>query len=73
MQKKLEKIFFDFQIVAFEFVALNTCSYCQRYFSSGVNMLTNSLKVTDTMKTEFFELVSIQSDRKSDKYTAVEI
>ena len=73
MEKKVEKIFFDFQIVTFELVALSTCSYCQRYFSSGVNMLTNSLKVTDTMKLEFFELVSIQSDWKSDKYTAVEI
>ena len=73
MQKKLEKIFFDFQIAAFELVSLNTCPYCQRYFSSGVNMLTNSLKVTDTTKREFFELIFIQSDRKSHKNNAVEI
>ena len=73
MQKKLEKIFFDFQIAATELVALNTCPYYQRYFSSGVNMLTNSLKVTDTTKREFFELIFIQSDRKSHKNNAVEI
>ena len=73
MQKKLEKIFFDFQIAATELVALSTCPYYQRYFSSGVNMLTNSLKVTDTTKREFFELIFIQSDRKSHKNNAVEI
>ena len=73
MQKKLEKIFFDFKIAATELVALNTCPYYQRYFSSGVNMLTNSLKVTDTTKREFFELIFIQSDRKSHKNNAVEI
>ena len=32
-------------------------------------MLTNSLKISDTTKTEFFELVSFQSDEKlSQKY-----
>ena len=43
------------------------------YLSSGVNMLTNSLKISDTTKTEFFELISFQSDQKNDKNTAVQI
>ena len=31
--------------------------------SSGVNMLTNSLKISDTTKTEFLQLISCQSDK----------
>ena len=61
MQKKIKKIFFDLDIIAFELLSLNTCFYCQReYWSSGVNMLTNSLKMSDTSKTEFFELILFQ-------------
>ena len=41
--------------------------------SSGVNMLTNSVKISDTTKTNFSELISFQSDQKDDKNTAVEI
>ena len=41
--------------------------------SSGVNMLTNSLKVSDTTKTQFFEVIFSQSDRKYEKSTAVQI
>ena len=36
----------------------------REYLSSGVNMLTNSLKIYDTTKREFFELIPIQSDQK---------
>ena len=32
--------------------------------SSGVNMLTNSLKISDTAKTDFLELMFFQSDQK---------
>ena len=32
--------------------------------SSGVNMLRNSLKISDTSKTELLELISFQSDQK---------
>ena len=35
-------------------------------------MLTNSLKITDTTKTEFVELIFIQSDQKYEKNTAVQ-
>ena len=41
--------------------------------SSGVNMLTNSHKILDTTKTEFFELVSFQNDKNNDKNTAMHI
>ena len=35
-------------------------------------MLTNSLKITDTTKTEFVELIFFQSDQKYEKNTAVQ-
>ena len=51
-----------------------TFAFTEReYLSLGVNMLTNSLKISDTTKTEFFELISFQSDQKNDKNTAVQI
>ena len=34
-------------------------------------MLTNSLKISDTTKTEFFEHKLLQIDKKYDKTTAV--
>ena len=64
MQKKIQKIFFDFDIIGFELVALDTCFYWERILSSGVNMLTNNLKISDITKTELFELISFQSDQK---------
>ena len=49
MQKKIEQIFFDLEIIASEFVALNTRFYWEReYLSLVANMLTNSLKISDT-------------------------
>ena len=33
--------------------------------SPGVNMLTKSLKISDTTKTEFSELISFKSDQKT--------
>ena len=35
MQKKIEKIFFDLEIIAFELVALNTCFYLERIVVIG--------------------------------------
>ena len=32
--------------------------------SSGVNMRTKSLKISDTIKTEYFQVISFQSDPK---------
>ena len=36
-------------------------------------MLTNSLKVSDTTKNDFFELVFFKSTKKNDKNTAKQI
>ena len=65
MQREIEKIFFDFQIIAFELVALNTRFYTQReYILSSVHMFTNSLKILDTAKTEFTKLIFFHIDKK---------
>ena len=64
MQKKIQKIFFHLEIYAFELVALKTPLTDREYLSSGVNMLTNSLKISDTTKREFFELIIFQSNEK---------
>ena len=45
----------------------------REYFSSDVNMWTNSLKILDITKTNFFELISFENDKKYDKETAVQI
>ena len=37
----------------------------REYLSSGVNMLTDNLKILDTTKTQFFDFISFQSDQKT--------
>ena len=42
-----------------------TLAFTEReYMSSGVNMLTNGFKISDTTETEPFELILFQSDEK---------
>ena len=64
MQKKIQKTFFDFEIIAFELVALNTPFYWEKILNIGCHMFTNNLKTSDTTKTESFELIFFQSDQK---------
>ena len=64
IQKKIEKIFFDLDIIAFELIALNTLFYERECLSLGVNMLTNSLKISQTTKNDIFELIFFQRDQK---------
>ena len=59
MQQNIEKIFF------FILRSLQSSWLCStlaltegEYFPSSVNMLTNSLKFSDTFKTNFSELIS---------------
>ena len=64
MEKKIDKIFLDLEIIALEMVALTRTFTEREYLSSGVNMLTNSLKISDTSKTEFLELIFFQNAQK---------
>ena len=63
MQKKIQKFIFDFEIIAFELVALNMGFYWERILVIGCQYV-NSLKISDTTKTQFFELIFFQSNQK---------
>ena len=65
MQKKIEKIFFDFERIAFELVPLDARFYWKRMLVMGLNMLTNSLKILDTSKTEFLELIFFLNEQNT--------
>ena len=45
MQKQVQKIFFHFEIIAFELVALNTRFYWETIYFIRINVLTKSLKI----------------------------
>ena len=73
MQQKIQKLIFDFEIITFKLLALNTRFYRETILFIGVNQLTNSLKISHTTKKNFFQLIPFQSDQKIDKNTAVQI
>ena len=64
MEEKTEKKFFKINLIAFELVALDTPFTEREHLPSGVNMLTKSLKISDTTKTKFTEVVYFHSDQK---------
>ena len=64
IQKKVQKMFLDFEIIAFELVLLNTRFYWERILVIGRQYVSKSLKISDTPKKEFLELIFFQSDKK---------
>ena len=62
MQQEIEKKFFTFSN-AFELVALNTSFYRERILLIS-SQYVNSLKISDTTKTDFFQLKIFHSDEK---------
>ena len=64
MQTKIEKIFFDLEILASELVALNTSFYWETMHFIAVNVLTKSPKISDSPITELFELIFSLNDQK---------
>ena len=64
MQQKIQETFFDFEILAFDLVALVIAFTEREYLSSGLNMLKNKLKISDITKTEFFKLIFLVNDQK---------
>ena len=73
MQKKIQKILLVFKIISLNSLRWTVTFTESEYLSSGFNMLTNILKISDTTKTEFFHLKFFQSAQKHDKTTAVQI
>ena len=65
MQRKLQKIFFDFEIIVFELVPLDSRFTQREYLLLGVKILTNSLKISVSIKTEFFELIYCRANSSS--------
>ena len=69
MQTKIEKIFFDLEILASELVVLNTSFYGETIHFMVVNGLKNSLKISDSTITELFVLIlSINAQKILVKY-----
>ena len=56
MQEKMHKKSFVFEIMAFELVAQKLCTLQREYLLSAVNVLTNSLKISDQTNADFFQL-----------------
>ena len=72
MQKKLEKKFFDFKIILFELVALNTCFYWERILFLRCQYV-DSLKISDTTKTEFSCWFFFRVIKERDKNNTLQI
>ena len=64
MQQKIQQIIFDIEIILFELVALVIPFTERELLSSGVNMLTNSLKISYSIKTELSKMMHFQIDQK---------
>ena len=64
IQKDIQKIYFDLEIIAFDLVSLDTRFYLERILVIGYQYDKNTLKISNTTKTELFELISFQSDQK---------
>ena len=63
-QQKIQKIFLDFDIIAFELVVLDTRFYWERILVIECQYIHSSRKILDTTKTEFSELICFRSDQK---------
>ena len=74
MQKKLQKKFFDLEIIAFELVVLNTRFCWERTLLIGCQYVNKeSQKFHILLKQIFFELIIFQNDQKYDENTALRI
>ena len=62
LRKKLRKYFLISRKVHLNWLRQTLAFTKTEHLWSGVNMLTNSLKISDTAKTEFLKLIFFQSD-----------
>ena len=56
MQSKIDKMCFLLKIKLLEIVVSEMCILRQEYLSSGVNVLTNSLKISDVIMADILQL-----------------
>ena len=72
MQKKIQKIFFDFEIIAFELVALNNRFYWERILVIGYQYVSKQSQDYEMLlKIKFWSWFSFRVIKKIDKKTAV--
>ena len=64
MHKRIHKIFFNWEIIEFKLVLLNTRFYWERILVIRCQYVKNSLNISDNAKTEFLEKIFLQSDQK---------
>ena len=64
MQEKIEKSLFVFEIIASQSGCVKLSLLRREYWSSAVNVLTNTYKALHLTKTDFFRLNYLQSDHK---------
>ena len=65
MKKKIQKIFLHLEIIVFALVALETRFYRERILVIGCQYVNKQSKISDTTKTEFFQVISFQSDQET--------
>ena len=63
-KKEIEKLFFDFEIIAFELVPLDTRFYWERILVIWCQYVNKQSQALDTTKTEFFERIFFLNDQK---------
>ena len=74
MQKKIEKMFCNFEIIAIELVALNTLFYWERIlFIRGQYVEKQSQEFQTLLKSNFSSSFSLRLIKNNNKSTAVEI
>ena len=64
VQLRNGEYFCVFEKIAFEEISLNTHFYRERIVAIQTQYVKNSLKISDIVKKEFFEMIFIQIDKK---------
>ena len=64
MQQKIEKYCFVSEMMAFEIIAVNSAYCCKNTCLSAVNVLTNSLKISDQTEADFSNSIYLEITRK---------
>ena len=69
MQQEIDKIFFDFEIIAFEFVVLNNCFYWERILVISCQYVNKQSQDFRYYQKWIFRLIFFQSEQEiSEKY-----
>ena len=73
MQKKFQEIFFNFEIISFELVALNTGFYWERILLIGCQYVNKESQCQILLKMIYSSWFSLREIKKYGKNTAMQI